>query len=621
VTPATRPTWLAWLGWTALAIATVTIATAAFWLDLPAPEDALAIDRATYTQGDAPPEAVTLPHTLRRFGTPPAAARYEATFDLATVPQAPLFLYVPVVGEEMSISLNGHPLFDSGTQTLASPLAATATLVQLPHSMLATGRNEITLSFYAGPMILARHVPRLYVGSEAAVAPNFKLRVFIEERLQTIALGAQLVIGIGILFAYFYRPRAPDFAWMAALVVLASIVALGLFTGFEPDGANFWPTIVPLAPAVGLVLIGVALALIHVPPPRALRLLAMAVTVVLVASVLTGLLTSRVVIAAISVPPMIACFAVACGVIAYGALWRHNTEARLLLTPIVLLWWFAARDMGVSAGLIDGSILLSGYGRLLFLAAATAVLMRRLAVSLDQLDHANENLNQRLAAREAELATLHRQERIEAAQPVREQERQRLTHDLHDGISGHLVSIIAMAERTDTGAKPIEQAAREALDDLRLVIYSLELGDRELPLALANFRERLIPQLQRIGVTLDWSTAKLPEVTGVTPGNALTILRILQEAITNALKHGPARNISIRGAMIDGGKAAIMVENDGRPFATGGKGHGLANMRRRASSLKGELQLEPLSAGTRLTLLLPTALPDVQDESAKSAAL
>ena len=113
------------------------------------------------------------------------------------------------------------------------------------------------------------------------------------------------MIGVGVLFAYCYRPRDPLFSWMAALVVLASIVALGLFTGFQPDGANIWPTIVALAPAVGFVLIGVALALIDVPPPRTLRLLAIAVSAVLVTSVLSGLLTNRTLIAAISLPPMI----------------------------------------------------------------------------------------------------------------------------------------------------------------------------------------------------------------------------------------------------------------------------------------------------------------------------
>jgi signal transduction histidine kinase len=204
---------------------------------------------------------------------------------------------------------------------------------------------------------------------------------------------------------------------------------------------------------------------------------------------------------------------------------------------------------------------------------------------------------------------------MKAARLVREQERQRLTRDLHDGISGHLVSIIAMAEHAGDEVQPIEQAARQALDDLRLVIYSLDLGDRELPLALANFRERLIPQLRRLDVELDWSTAELPEVSGVTPGNALTILRIMQEAITNALKHGPARRIVIRGAIADGGKAAIIVENDGRPFAVERYGNGLRNMRQRADQLQGEVALEPLDSGTRLLLLLPTSLPSGQDDT------
>jgi two-component system sensor histidine kinase UhpB len=171
-----------------------------------------------------------------------------------------------------------------------------------------------------------------------------------------------------------------------------------------------------------------------------------------------------------------------------------------------------------------------------------------------------------------------------------------------------------MAERVGTDVKPIEEAARRALDDLRLVIYSLDLGDRELPLALANFRERLIPQLQRAGSELDWSTAELPDVSGVTPGNALTILRILQEAITNALKHGPARRIVIRGGALDGKRAAITVENDGRPFLAG-RGNGLANMRRRAQQLRGDLAIEALERGTRLTLVLPMGLPDIQDEA------
>ena len=252
--------------------------------------------------------------------------------------------------------------------------------------------------------------------------------------------------------------------------------------------------------------------------------------------------------------------------VGWGALRQKNTDARLMLGPCFLFAWFSIHDTYVTANLPEQAFnLLSPYVRPLFLAFLTAVLMRRMGVSLDQFDHANETLSIKLAEREAELAALHRQERVEATRLTREQERQRLTHDLHDGLSGHLVSIIALSERS--GEKPTEQAARDALNDLRLVIYSLDLGDRELPLALANFRERLMPQLQRLGVELDWSIANLPEVSGVTPGNALAVLRILQEAVTNAVKHGPARKISIRGTVSADGTAAITLENDGRPLS------------------------------------------------------
>lgn len=185
-------------------------------------------------------------------------------------------------------------------------------------------------------------------------------------------------------------------------------------------------------------------------------------------------------------------------------------------------------------------------------------------------------------------------------------EHQRLTHDLHEIVSGYLLSIIALS--AGTGHNAIERIARDALNEIRLVVHSLDLGDRDLPLALANFRERLDPQLYRLGIELDWSIADLPEIFGVTPGNALDVVRILQEAITNALKHGPARKITIRSAKLADGMAAIAVENDGRSFVEGGGSYGLANMRRRAHQLEGTLVIEALDRGTRVTLSLPSRL-------------
>ena len=606
--------WLRQLGWGAMAAATLAIALASSLISIPEPRDAIAIDRAVFQSSDGQSRDIVLPPSAANRSVIRQSNRplYRIQFDLAAVPHDALFLLIPATGQNFALEFNGEPIFKSDLRAIWSePMVRGTSLVRLPRAQLRTGRNEVMLAFGPSRDVLPSYPNKMYVGTEASLAPNFRLRALFEDELKAMALAAQALLTLGILIAYFYRPRDPLFAWLAAGVSIGLIVSTGLFVDVSPALRVIRMVVVALIPAVGLAIIGVALALNGTRPPRALTLATVAVPAVSLLAVVSGLISTPQLVS-INVPLLLAGLIVATAIITWGAFWMGGTEARLMLPPIFLLCWFSARDLGILLGLFEGSILMLPYVRALLLASILAVLMRRLAVSLDHLDRANENLNMKLAEQQAELAALHRQERDEAARLVREQERQRLTRDLHDGISGHLVSIIAMAERADGGAKPIEQAAREALDDLRLVIYSLDLGDRELPLALASFRERLTPQLRRLGVELDWSTAELPEVSGVTPGNALSVLRILQEAITNALKHGPARKITIRGAEAPNAMAAISIENDGQPFKATAGGLGVENMRGRARQLGGELQLSTMPRGLKVTLLLPRRLTDLQ---------
>jgi signal transduction histidine kinase len=87
----------------------------------------------------------------------------------------------------------------------------------------------------------------------------------------------------------------------------------------------------------------------------------------------------------------------------------------------------------------------------------------------------------------------------------------------------------------------------------------------------------------------------------------LHVLRILQEAFTNALKHAHPRRIRV-AAHAEAGRVAIDVSDDGKGFdetAAPVRGHGLANMRKRAQALGAELQLRSSAQGTTLSLLLP----------------
>jgi hypothetical protein len=150
---------------------------------------------------------------------------------------------------------------------------------------------------------------------------------------------------------------------------------------------------------------------------------------------------------------------------------------------------------------------------------------------------------------------------------------------------------------------------REALDDVRLMIDSLDPVDDDLNAVLAMFRDRLVPRLQRANVELRWDVQPLPAVPGLTPARVLHVLRMLQEAVTNALRHGRARTLAI-GARAQEGRVAIEVRDDGIGFdaRNAGSGRGLKNLQRRAAELGAELVIDSAPGrGTAVTVELPGA--------------
>lgn len=600
------------IGWIALVLATLAAAIAPDLVHLPRPGAAFVIDRATLLVDGQPATDVSLPHVFYPKADGPSAVRYEVDVDAAALPDVGAALYIPLANRRTAVTANGETIYDSADHVVWAGLAITTPLlVRLPPRPPEGGTYRLAVILEPGPFVSPTFLSRFYLGSDAALAPPFKWRHLLDVDFRIVSVATQLLLAAGVLIAWLTRPYGVLLSWLAAFLAITIVVDIGMFLGFR---AALWPVlpyIVAVVPAWGLVAVAVSLQLLDVPPPRALPIGIIILTVVLLAGAAIGTPLARTVVAVTAVAGLCIGSVVASLIIAWGAFWRSNPDARIMLAPAVLISWFLLRDGYVAATLPDEAFrLYSPLAGLLYVAGLCVVLVRRMADSFDRLDRSNEVLNARLAAREAELAALARQERIEAARLVREQERGRLTRDLHDGISGHLVSIIALSERAET--RPIEQAARDALSDLRLVIYSLDIGEDELPLALANFRERLEPQLQRLGVTLDWSMADLPDVAGVTPGNALLVLRIVQEAITNALKHGPARRIAVRGRAVADGRPEITIDNDGRPFAADSRGRGLDNMRRRAALLGAALAFEVLPCGTRVVVVLPSRLPDLE---------
>jgi signal transduction histidine kinase len=260
------------------------------------------------------------------------------------------------------------------------------------------------------------------------------------------------------------------------------------------------------------------------------------------------------------------------------------------------------------------------------LVAIGAGLTWRFARALNQVDSFAGRMV--VLVREAEdklkASFAREEERARAAALARE--RTRLMRDLHDGLGGQLVSIVALSERGDASA-PIGEAARAALKDLRLVIDSMDDIGGDLMLALGSWRERAMAQLRPHDIALDWRVVTpqgLPVHPELRPWHVIQIVRLLDEALTNAVKHADARRIAVSiETLTDAsglGQGCVTVEDDGKGFALAPDGgtptlgqkaaRGLRNMRSRAARCGAELELVSGAGGTRVRLKLPHHFPD-----------
>ncbi|WP_159961799.1 sensor histidine kinase [Blastococcus haudaquaticus] len=189
------------------------------------------------------------------------------------------------------------------------------------------------------------------------------------------------------------------------------------------------------------------------------------------------------------------------------------------------------------------------------------------------------------------------------------EERARIARELHDVVA-HSVSVMVMQAgalrrmlppdqtRAVGVAETVERTGREALVELRRMLGLLRDDAERVPLApqpgLARIPE-LVESTEAAGVAVTLTMDEPP--AGVSPGVDLCAFRIVQESLTNVIKHaGPA---SVRVSVgFPPGSVTLEVVDDGRggtPAAEGG--HGLVGMRERVAVFGGRLSVGPEATG------------------------
>lgn len=183
-----------------------------------------------------------------------------------------------------------------------------------------------------------------------------------------------------------------------------------------------------------------------------------------------------------------------------------------------------------------------------------------------------------------------------------EQERSRIARDMHDVVAHSLAVVIAQADGARYAAKTdptavdaalttISGTAREALADVRLLLAQLRHDQQDGPQPVLADLDSLIEQLRASGLTIE--LVERGERPTLPASQQLAVYRIVQEALTNALRHGdPAHPVRLE---LDwSGPINIAVSNALRGDATGQRaGHGLTGMRERALLVGGTLDAAP----------------------------
>lgn len=189
-------------------------------------------------------------------------------------------------------------------------------------------------------------------------------------------------------------------------------------------------------------------------------------------------------------------------------------------------------------------------------------------------------------------------------------ERQRLLGDMHDGIGSQLLGLMIQVRAKQIDDDRLLQGLNSCLDDLKLIVDSLDPVDRSFDVAVAELRARMEPRCAAAGVELAW---RLEEPSpAIDAEQTLQVLRVLQEAMTNALRHARTDRIEVSLGRCTDAPACyeVIVRDHGVGFdvaAPPRTGRGLTSLRSRAQRLGGDLRVHPAEPGTAVSVRFPLA--------------
>lgn len=583
---------------------------------------AAALRSTSSPAGDSQTE-VPLPDTLGlELRSEQVHIRYE--IDVAACAQAPAAaLWLFRVGAPYRVTAQGRPLELLSARAMLRPeplLAAQPdvyngripALFALPQNARTVTVELLTLPYIPAGIVRAR------VGPANQLLPVQAAAMESVVAYADAASGVVLVMGAMALLLWLQRRRDFSLLWLAVACGLWGLRGLAYFghSVYMPPMAFEQFNTLNVLLTSGALAASVTCLLGGMTARRAQALLGTvgACLLLLLAAMIAGRgapLARAIMLAA------------GFGLVLWpaGLVWRQRaTLARwqiaTLIGSLLGLVFCAVHDLRVVAGALEPdqpSYVFWGF--VVLLTGFAAMSGQYVVLTLNRAERSNEELELHVARKTAELEqsyTLLRQSEHDAARAL---ERGRLLRDMHDGLGAQLMTALRGVERGALGPAELARSLQDGLDELRLLMDSADMG-HYLPGALAAWRNRWDTRLAAAGVTLHWHVDESLDRVQLSGETALQVMRILQEAAANIVKHSRARSMALDARVAPGADGAdalrIAITDDGvgLPAESARIGaRGLKNMHYRAGEIGAALRIERREGEPGTRVLLELALP------------
>ncbi|MGJ8609547.1 MAG: sensor histidine kinase [Octadecabacter sp.] len=478
-------------------------------------------------------------------------------------------------------------------------------LITVPDEALAPGLNEIVIHSFSRKSI---GIGRVLIGAHTALQDRYEKQYFWNITAPMVANFTMLLLGALVFMFWLARKHEIELLWL-------SIAAILWFTRNHQYYVENLPLSISLYTAITLystyfsVVASAAFYFCFIKLPYRNRIIAvmfLAGIPLVVLHEIFGFATTLLYVPSAVVTSMVA-------LVGLNDLVRNrNFERGVLGLGILLL---------PVAGLYDLVMLLShsGEGHATYLAVFCGLIFavtflisfgKRVLDAFSGLEKSNLILEQRVAETRAELADSEaiRQELL--VTQALASERGRLMQEMHDGIGSNLTTALAVARQQNQPNSTVK-VLRRALGDLKLTVDSLEPVEGDLVALIGNLRHRMARDLADAGITCTWEVELCELIPWLDATNALHVLRIHNEAISNVLAHSNATEMRIgcvesRQDGVAGISTYVADNGTGFDMNLETTGKGLANMKARAHSLHGQLLCDSKPhGGTTITLWLP----------------